>query len=86
MDNSGVAAPARMPVKLKNQKPLKTIKTKKPKFFLKKNIGFYQPWQQPVARRADFVKQFAFEFSNRDSTKVAARFLDRRWKSLKSVS
>jgi hypothetical protein len=49
--------------------------------------GFwYRLAQQPVARRADLVKQFAFEYSNRDSTKVAARFLDRRWKSLKSVS
>jgi hypothetical protein len=37
--------------------------------------GFwYRIPQQPVARRADLVKQFAFEYSNRDSTKAAARF------------
>jgi hypothetical protein len=37
--------------------------------------GFwYKLAQQPVARRAHLVKQFAFEYSNRDSTKVAARF------------
>jgi hypothetical protein len=36
--------------------------------------GFwYRLAQQPVARRAHLVKQFAFEYSNRDSAKVAAR-------------
>jgi hypothetical protein len=37
--------------------------------------GFwYRLAQHPVARRAHLVKQFAFEYSNRESTKVAARF------------
>jgi hypothetical protein len=49
--------------------------------------GFwYRLAQQSVARRANLVKQFAYEYSNSDSTKVAARFLDRRWKSWTSVS
>jgi hypothetical protein len=39
----GVAAPARMPVKLKNQKTIKNHKNQKTKNFLKKTIGFYQP-------------------------------------------
>jgi hypothetical protein len=41
----------------------------------------YRLAQQPVARHADLVKQFAFEYSNRDLTEVAVRFLDRRGKS-----
>jgi hypothetical protein len=37
--------------------------------------GFwYRIPQQPMARRADHVKQFAFEYNNRDSTKAADRF------------
>jgi hypothetical protein len=49
--------------------------------------GFWHTFaEQPVARRTDLVKQLAFEYSNHDSTKVAARFLDRCWKSWKSVS
>jgi hypothetical protein len=49
--------------------------------------GFwYRLAQQPVARRAELVKQFAYEYSNRDSTKVAATYLDRRWKSCTSAS
>jgi hypothetical protein len=39
----GVAAPARMPVKLKNQKTIKNHKNQKTKHFFKKTIGFYQP-------------------------------------------
>jgi hypothetical protein len=37
--------------------------------------GFwYRLTQQTVARLADLVKQFAFEYSTRESTKAAARF------------
>jgi hypothetical protein len=39
----GVAAPARMPVKLKNQKTINNHKNQKTKIFFKKTIGFYQP-------------------------------------------
>jgi hypothetical protein len=35
---------------------------------------WYRLAQRPLARRADLVKQFAFEYSNRDTTKVPAIF------------
>jgi hypothetical protein len=60
--------------------PLAILKSTKTKGF------WYRLAQQPVARPADLVKQFAYEYSNSDSVKVAARFLDRRWKSWTSVS